>query len=158
MCRQSPLWGWGGVYTCFALGFVCLILSPPYFFSYLVLVLSPSRLQTHMSCNSSLESHAFVKRASTENRLLWLRKPIKKSQGSKLKKCLGQLLATNWRNIVARCSLIVWRDPSDLQISWIEVGINLEVNWLCLCDLAHFLWWKQSKIRWNVCFDFTLLI
>ena len=53
---------------------------------------------------------------------------------------------------------IVWRDPSDLQISWIEVGINLEVNWLCLCDLAHFLWWKLSKIRWNVHFNFTLLI
>ena len=53
---------------------------------------------------------------------------------------------------------IVWCDPSDLKISWIEVGINLEVNWLCLCDLAHFLWWKQSRIRWNVCFNFTLLI
>ena len=97
----------GGVYTRFALGFVCLILPPPCFFSYLVLVLSPSRLQTHMSCNSSLESQAFVKRASTENRLLWLRKPIKKSQGSKLKKSLGQLLATNWRNIVARCKFLV---------------------------------------------------
>ena len=97
----------GGVYTRFALGFVCLILPSPYFFSYLVLVLSPSRLQTHMSCNSSLESQAFVKRASTENRLLWLRKPIKKSQGLKLKKSLGQLLATNWRNIVARCKFLV---------------------------------------------------
>ena len=53
---------------------------------------------------------------------------------------------------------IVWYDPSDLKISWIEVGINLEVNWLCLCDLAHFLWWKQSRIRWNVCFNFTNLI
>ena len=53
---------------------------------------------------------------------------------------------------------IVWCDPSDLKISWTEVGINLEVNWLCLCDLAHFLWWKQSRIRWNVCFNFTLLI
>ena len=27
---------------------------------------------------------------------------------------------------------IVWRDPSDLKIPWIEVGVNLEVNWLCL--------------------------
>ena len=53
---------------------------------------------------------------------------------------------------------ILWRDPSHLKISWIEVGIHLEVNWLCLCDLAHFLWWKQSKIIWNVCFHFTLLI
>ena len=41
---------------------------------------------------------------------------------------------------------IVWRDPSDLKISSIEVRINLEINWRCLCDLAHFLWWKQSKI------------
>ena len=53
---------------------------------------------------------------------------------------------------------IEWHDPSDLKISTIEVGINLEVNWLCLCDLAHFLWWKQSKIIWNVCFNFSLLI
>ena len=53
---------------------------------------------------------------------------------------------------------IVWCDPSDLKILWIDVGINLEVNWLCLCDLAHFLWWNQSGIRWNVCFNFTLLI
>ena len=45
-----------------------------------------------------------------------------------------------------------------LQISQSEVGINLEVKWLCLCDLAHFLWWKQSEIRWNVRFIFTLLI
>ena len=59
----------GGVYT-LALGFVCLTLPSPYFFSYLGLVLSPSRLRTHMSRNSSLESQAFVKRASTGNRLL----------------------------------------------------------------------------------------
>ena len=44
------------------------------------------------------------------------------------------------------------------KISWIEVGISLEANWLCLCDLAHFLLWKQSRIRWNVCFNLTLLI
>jgi len=56
------------------------------------------------------------------------------------------------------CSM-VWSIRFDcLKISWTEVSINLEVNWLCLCDLAHFLWWKQSKIRWNVCFNFTLLI
>ena len=45
-----------------------------------------------------------------------------------------------------------------LKISQTEVGINLEVNWLCLCDLAHFLWREQSKIRKNVSFTFTLLI
>ena len=45
----------------------------------------------------------------------------------------------------------VWHIRFDcLQISQSEVGINLEVKWLCLCDLAHFLWWKQCKIRWNV--------
>ena len=43
-------------------------------------------------------------------------------------------------------------------VSLTEVGIKLEVNWLWLCDLTHFLRWKQSKIRWNVCFNFTLLI
>ena len=26
-----------------------------------------------------------------------------------------------------------------LKILWTEVDINLEVNWLCLCNLAHFL-------------------
>ena len=62
--------GGGGVYTRFALGFVCLTLPPPDFFSYLGLVLSPSRLRTRMSRNSSLESQAFVMRASTWNRLL----------------------------------------------------------------------------------------
>ena len=62
--------GGGGVYTRFAPGFVCLTLPPRYFFSYLGLVLSPSCLRTRMSCNSSLVSQAFVKRASTGNRLL----------------------------------------------------------------------------------------
>ena len=47
--------GGGGVYTRFALGFVCLTLPPPppHFFSYLGLVLSPSRLRTRMSRNLS---------------------------------------------------------------------------------------------------------
>ena len=40
---------------------------------------------------------------------------------------------------------IVWCDPSDLKISWKEVGINLEVNWLCLCDLAHFFSMMKAK-------------
>ena len=43
---------------------------PPDFFSYLGLVLSPSRLRTRMSRNSSLESQAFVMRTFTGNRLL----------------------------------------------------------------------------------------
>ena len=30
-----------------------------------------------------------------------------KNQGSKLKKSSGRLLATNWRNIVARCKFLV---------------------------------------------------
>ena len=44
-----------------------------------------------------------------------------------------------------------------LKILQTEPGVNLEVTWLCLCNLAH-LWWKQSKIGWNVCFNFTYLI
>ena len=55
------------------------------------------------------------------------------------------------------CSLVWFVRFDCLKISRTEVGINLEVNWLCLCNLAHFLWWKQSNIRWNVCFNFTLL-
>ena len=42
---------------------------PPDFFSHLGLVLSPSRLGTRISRNSSLESQAFVMGASTGNRL-----------------------------------------------------------------------------------------
>ena len=36
-----------------------------------------------------------------------------------------------------------------LKISRTEVGINLEVNWLCLCDLAHFFMTKakQDKMK-----------
>ena len=112
-------------------------------------------------------------------------------QDSKLKKSSGRLLATNWRNIVARFKFLVaslynvndaahrqgfWYfalsqshkidqntqnttnsveiatyqkpcivgcDPSDLKISLREVSINMEVNWLCLCDLAHF--YDESK-------------
>ena len=45
---------------------------PPDFFSYLGLVLSPSRLQTRMSLNSSLESQAFVMRGYTGNSNLFL--------------------------------------------------------------------------------------
>ena len=44
-----------------------------------------------------------------------------------------------------------------LKILRTEPGINLEVTWLCLWNLAN-LWWKQSKIGWNVCFNFTYLI
>ena len=32
-----------------------------------------------------------------------------------------------------------------LKISCKEFGINLEVNWLCLCNLAHF--YDESKAR-----------
>ena len=34
-------------------------------------------------------------------------------------------------------SPVLWCNPSD--ISRTEVCINLEVNWLCSCDLAHFI-------------------
>ena len=73
---------------------------------------------------------------------------------------------TNWRNIVTRCKFLVVslynvNDAAHnmgqsirfdcLKISRTEVSINLEVNWLSVCDLAHFFWRKQSKVRWNVC-------
>ena len=84
--------------------------------------------------------------------------------GLKIKNPSGHLLATNWTNIVARCKFLVAslynvNDAAHsmarsirfdcLKISQTEVGINLEVhaNWLCLCDLAHFLRQKQSKKR-----------
>ena len=31
------------------------------------------------------------------------------------------------------------------KISWTEVGINLEVNWLCSCDLVHFFMTKTKQ-------------
>ena len=87
-------------------------------------------------------------------------------QGSKLKRSLGCLLVTNWRNIVtnlynvndAAHSLARSVKFDSLKTFQTEVGINFEVNWLCLCDLAHFLWRDQSKITKNVIFTFTLSI
>ena len=81
--------------------------------------------------------------------------------GLEIKKSSGRLLATNWRNIVARCkhlvaSLYKVNDAAHsmarpirfdcLKTSQTEVSINLEVNWLCLCDLAH-LKVKQDKMK-----------
>ena len=92
----------------------------------------------------------------------WLELTFKVEQCSKLKKSSGHLLATNWRNIVGRCkflvaSLYILNDAANtmaqsirfdcFKISRTEVGKNLEVNWLCLCDLANFLGGKQSTIR-----------
>jgi len=37
----------------------------------------------------------------------WGEEPQMAFQGSKLKKSLGCLLATNWRNLVARCKFLV---------------------------------------------------
>ena len=64
-------WGWGGGLHPFCFGVSLFNPHSPLIFSpYLGLVLSPSCLWTCMSRNSSLESQAFVKRASTGNRLL----------------------------------------------------------------------------------------
>lgn len=54
MRRLSPLWGWGGV----GLHSFCFVVPPSalFIFSYLGLALSPSRLRTRMSRNSSLKS------------------------------------------------------------------------------------------------------
>ena len=57
--------------------------------------------------------------------------------------------ATYQKPFIVRC------DPSDLKISWIEVGINLEVNWLCLCDWIHFC--NESKAGYDEMFVLTLL-
>ena len=88
--------------------------------------------------------------------------------GLKIKKILrlpfGDQLV--WRNIVtnlynvndAAHSLARSVKFDSLKTFQTEVGINFEVNWLCLCDLAHFLWREQSKITKNVSFTFTLSI
>ena len=73
---RSLLWGWeggGGGVGLHPFCFVVRLFDPPSsnFFSYLGLVLSTSRLRTHMSRNSSLKSPGpQVSRASTGNRLL----------------------------------------------------------------------------------------
>ena len=101
------------------------------------------------------------KKFNSRSKFVW---PAKNNnnQGSKLKKSSGRLLATNWRNIITRCKFLVAslynvNDAAHslvrsigfdwLKISRTEVGLNLEVNWLCLCNLAHFLEQKQRKIR-----------
>ena len=80
--------------------------------------------------------------------------------GLKIKKSSGRLLVTNWRNIVTRCKFLVVslynvNDAAHnmgqsirfdcLKISRTEVSINLEVNWLCVCDLAHFFMTKAKQ-------------
>ena len=71
------------------------------------------------------------------------------------------LLATNWRNIVAGCKFLVASlyNVNDAIHSMVisikfdclqtEVSINLEVNWLCLCDFFTFFWMKakQDKMK-----------
>ena len=69
-------------------------------------------------------------------------------QGLKLKK----IFRSHWRNKATRCKFLVasLHNVNDaalsmvqsirfdcLKILWTEVGVNLEVNWLCLRDLAH---------------------
>ena len=93
--------------------------------------------------------------------------------GLKIKKSSGHLLVTNWRNLVARCKFLVVSlhnvyDAAHsmvqsirfdcLKISRTEVIINLEVNWLCVCNLAHFLWQKQIKLSIKCLFNFNLLL
>ena len=70
-------------------------------------------------------------------------------------------MVTNWRNTVVRFKFLVTslynvNDASHgmmqsgsrfhcLKISRTEVSINWEVNWLCLCNLAHFC--DESKAK-----------
>ena len=81
-------------------------------------------------------------------------------QGSKLKIASGRLLATNGRNIVARCKFLVAslynvNDAAHsmarsirfdcLKISWTEVGINFDVN-----SFVYAIWhvfYDESKAR-----------
>ena len=85
-------------------------------------------------------------------------------QGSKLKKSRGRLLVTNWRNIVPRCKFLVAilynvNDAAHsmvqsirfycLKISRTEVSIDFEVNWLCVCDLAHFFMMKAKQVKYE---------
>ena len=57
MRRRSPSWG-SGLELIYPPFLVAILFDPPspHFFCYLGLVLSPSRLWTHMSRNSSLKS------------------------------------------------------------------------------------------------------
>ena len=45
-----------------------------------------------------------------------------------------------------------------LKILGTEVGINLEVNWLSLCDLAHFFMMTGKQDKTKCFFNFTFLI
>ena len=70
-------------------------------------------------------------------------------------------MATNWRNVVARCKfldagLYYVNDATHSMVISIrfgclqtEVSINLEVNWLCLCDFFTFFTMKakQNKMK-----------
>ena len=70
-------------------------------------------------------------------------------------------MATNWRNVVAGCqfldaSLYNVDDTTHGMVISIrsdclqkEVSINLEVNWLCLCDFLTFFMTKakQDKMK-----------
>ena len=71
------------------------------------------------------------------------------------------LLATNWRNVVARfkfldAGLYNVNDATHSMVISIrfgclqtEVSINLEVNWLCLCDFftCFLMKAKQDKMK-----------
>ena len=93
--------------------------------------------------------------------------------GLKIKKIFRSPFGDYWRNIVTRCKFLVAslynvNDAAHsmarsirfdwLKISRTEVSLNVEVNWLCLCNLAHFFITKAKHDRWSVCFYFTLLI
>ena len=80
---------------------------------------------------------------------------------------------TNWRSIVTRCKFLVvsLHNVNDaahnmvqsirfdcLKISRTEVSINLEVNWLSVCDLAHFFMTKAKQGEMKCLFNFNLLL
>ena len=52
-----------------------------------------------------------------------------------------------------KCCSMVWSIRFGcLKISQTEVSINLQVNWLCLCDLTHFLWCKAKQDKMECLF------
>ena len=88
-CHAQFVWSDDGPYYCFIVTFAtiwCFLLS--------------FRLQSQVpDLNSSLE---MVKLLTSKKVLFYVM-----IQGSKLKKWLGRLLVTNWRNLVARCKFLV---------------------------------------------------
>ena len=93
--------------------------------------------------------------------------------GLKIKTILRSPSGDQLENIVTRCKFLVVslynvNDAAHnmgqsirfdcLKISRTEVSINLEVNWLSVCDLAHFFMTKAKQGEMKCLFNFNLLL